>query len=153
MTTKPDNIGYCVYVEFDKVSVLRMSVSQFSKPVFQSIWIKKLIGGKIDKLEIEESVSLEGVYKQFSDPAIDIFVDADGIREGLPATCLTSKEILLYGNVVILASDKEGQTILLSGTQAKIAVAELGFYKQQSGVEVIDVNTDENKYLTTEQHP
>lgn len=153
MTTKQDDIGYCVYVQVDKVSVLRMSVSQFSNPAFQSIWIKKLLGGKLDNLEIKESVSLEGVYRQFSNLTIDIFVDADSIDKGLPVICMTSKEIPLYGNVVILASDKEGETLLLNENQAKVAVAELGFYKQKENIEVIDAITDGNKYLTTEQHP
>lgn len=151
--TKPEDIGYCVYVQEEKVSVLKMRKEAFKMPSFPLIWIKNLIGGSIDALDLKKSVFIEGVLKQFSDSTIDIFVDENGIDKGLPPVAITNNGIFLIGNVVVLASDKEGETILLGEKQVQIALNELGFYNQGKGVEVVDVDLNESKYLTTQQHP
>ncbi len=152
-TTKQDEIGYCLYLQEETIRVLKMRNDAFKTPGFTLDWIKKLIGGNIDDLKPETSVFIEGVLKQFSDPIIDIFVDENGIDKGLPPVAVTNNGTFLIGNAVILASDKEGETILLDGKQVQTALNELGFYHQHKGIEVVEVDLDETKYLTSEQHP
>ena len=126
-TTKQDNIGYCVYVQVDKIFTLKMTKSEFVNASSKLKWIKRLLGEKSD---VKQSVYLEGVYKQFSDPTIDIFVDSDGIGKGLERIALTPLGLELFSNVVVLASDDEGETILLTKQQVPVVLKELGFYQQ-----------------------
>lgn len=151
--SKQDDTGYCVYVREDKVTVLKMSRKAFTIPGFPLTWIKKLLEGDIDKLELATSVFIEAVTRQFSDPSIDIFVDENGIDKGLSLIAATNSGVLLIGNVVVLASDKKGNSILLNEKQVDTALSELGFYKQYKGVEIVDTDLNEHKYLTNDEHP
>ena len=141
-TKAPDEVGYCVYVKVDKVLTLKMKRSEFVNAPFKLMWIKKLLG------ELEKSVYLEGVYNQFSDPVIDIFVDTDGIGKGLGRVALTPKGLELFGNVVVLASDGKGETILLNKQQVEVVVKELGFYQTYEKIEVEDIDTNDFKHST-----
>lgn len=152
--SKPDDIGYCVLVEADKISCVKMQVANFESPGFKPAWIAKLIGGSIELFTLETKILFEGVYKQFSDPTIDIFVDDSGILKELPETALTQKGISLYGNLVILRSDEQGETHLLTKNQVGIALDELGFYKQLK-INLVDLaNVQVDTPIETEnEHP
>lgn len=152
-TTKQDDIGYCFYVQTHQLITLKITRSEFVDEIFKLMWIKKLIGGKMEKLEVENSVFLEGVFKQFSDPAIDIFVDEDGIGKGLPRLAITPKGVELFGNVVVLGSDGEGETILLNKQQVEIVARELGFYQKYEKIEVGDITVDNPQYSKVKEVP
>jgi len=151
MNSLKDDVGYCVYVAVDAVKVIKMKASDFAKHDFALTWIKTLLEEDPDKLESDRSVYLEGVYRQFTDPAIDIFVNTDGIGKGYLALATTNKGITLYGNFVVLGNDK-GETVLLTKTQTQIALQELGFYKDYGDVKIVDT-TGESEYLQPEDHP
>lgn len=146
-TTKKDDIGYCVYVRVDKILTLKIKRSEFENAPSKLKWIKKLLGEDLGNLEVKQSVYLEGVYKQFSDPVIDIFVDTDGIGKGLERVAVTPKGLELFGNVVVLASD-EAETILLNKQQVEVVLKELGFYQEYKKIEVEDINMDNFKHST-----
>lgn len=152
-TTKQADIGYCVYVQEHAISILKMNSLDFGKNAFSLVWIKKLIGGKMGEMNLDHSICLEGVYKQFSDRFIDIFVDANGINKGLRPMAITHKGNRLFGNVVILASDDEGKTILLTENQAELAIRELGVYNNYDRVRFLDLSAENKEYTTSEEHP
>lgn len=150
-TVKPDNLGYCVYVQADKILVLAIKAKDFSSSALITGWIKKLLAGNLDELEIRQGICLQGVYKQFSDPSIDIFIDEDGIGKGFSRTAVTSKGLELYGNLVILGSNGS-ETLLLRESQVNKVIKELG-YLNQVGIEWVEARTDSVKYSTTSDHP
>lgn len=154
MTSKKlDELGYCVYVRKDELNVLKMRTVDFLISGFSSVWIKKLIGGNIDDLTIDDSIHVERFSYQFSDSAINIFAEAYSSSRDLPLMVKTQTGGSILGNVVILGSDSKGETTLLTEEQGQLAINELGFYNNYKGINFIDAETNENKYLTTEQHP
>lgn len=144
-TTKPDEVGYYVHVGTDEIKVFKMKFCDFHE-LDVLAFIKTMLGAEGDN-----SAYLEGVYKQFADPTIDIFVDADGIGKGYPALATTNKGLILYGNFVALGNN-EGDTVLLTQTQAQMVITELGFYKDYGGVGLVDT-TGASEYLAPEDHP
>lgn len=152
-TTKRDKFGYCIYVQSDGINVVKMETSSFSVPGFSSTWLEKLLGGNLDSLELGKSVEIQKISQQFSDPTINIFAESDGTNKELPLMVKTQTGGSVLGDVVILGSDSKGETILLTESQGQLAINELGFYNDYKGINFVDAETNENKYLTTEQHP
>lgn len=150
-TTKPDkDTGFCIYATKDKVFVLLIETKEFLGGA-KTAWIKKLLGENLGSTEVERPIYLQGVYRQFSDPNIDIFIDDDGIGKGFTRTAVTPLGVNLYGNIVILGSNGE-ETTLLGESQVAAVMSEMAFIGQD-GIERVVMKEDDNQHEVANDHP
>lgn len=72
-----------------------------------------------------ESALIEYVRHQFNDPNIDLICDEEFSFKELSLTCITRRNIALYGQVIAAASTEDGETIGLTEAQFQLVAANL----------------------------
>ena len=87
---------------------------------------------KLELADLQNRVGIEGepafieyVRNQFPEPAIDLICDEEFSFKELPLTCITSRRIALYGQVIAAASTDDGETIGLTEVQFQLVATNL----------------------------
>lgn len=142
---KQDNVGYCINVTPGYVTVLKFSQDDplFNNAKSMRLFIRSLV--EFHDVEKPSDFLLEGVYHQFPNSAIDIFVDSESLVKGYPLTAGTPGNTELYGNLAIFGSNDEGNSILLSEQQAKEVLCFLDF-PEGTEIKEVDMFPTEPKY-------
>ena len=72
-----------------------------------------------------EPAFIEYVRNQFPEPAIDLICDEEFLYKELPLTCITSRRIALYGQVIAAACTDDSETIGLTEVQFQLVATNL----------------------------
>lgn len=151
MTARQDNndVGYCLQVTPAGVNVAKIFLSdpRINSPSAFHLFIKCLVDASAG--ETLSGFMLDAACCQFSDPRVTIYCDDCSILKGLPFVARTGSGIPLHGNLCIVGSDADGDSILLTEKQIVTVLQELNF-PEQPFVNQIDL-TDPDSILNDEQ--
>jgi len=140
---EPDNFGYCLQVTLAGINVIKMSQDSLiiSSENGWYYFLKCLVDSS--KGDILSDFTLDVSCGEFLDETINIFSDDESILKGLPLTAKTQDGLRLHGNLAIVGSDNEGNSILLNKYQVSLILQQLSFAKN---LDINEVDID-NSHL------